>query len=84
MQSGAEGIRRWPRPGSATEEDWLGEAPALTEADCDNVVDADVVVIGSAVAGSAFRAWRFGERCEGGYARAQQDIPLRWQPGFSS
>ena len=38
--------------GSATEEDWLGEAPALTEADCDNVVDVDVVVIGSAVAGS--------------------------------
>lgn len=37
--------------GSATEEDWLGEAPALAEADCDNVVDSDVVVIGSAVAG---------------------------------
>ena len=36
----------------AAEEDWLGEAPALTEADCDNVVDTDVVVIGSAVSGS--------------------------------
>lgn len=36
----------------AVEEDWLGEAPALTEADCDNVVDTDVVVIGSAVSGS--------------------------------
>ena len=50
--------------GSATEEDWLGEAPALTEADCDNVVDADVVVIGSAVAGSlsAFGALENGAK----------------------
>lgn len=36
----------------AVEQDWLGEAPALTEADCGNVVDTDVVVIGSAVSGS--------------------------------
>lgn len=50
--------------GSATEEDWLGEAPVLTEADCDNVVDADVVVIGSAVAGSlsAFGALENGAK----------------------
>ena len=38
--------------GTGTEGDWLGAAPQLTEADCDNVVEADVVVIGSAVAGS--------------------------------
>ena len=44
--------------------DWLGEAPQLTEADCADVVDADVVVIGSAVAGSlsAFGALENGAK----------------------
>ena len=47
--------------GSATEEDWLGEAPVLTEADCDNVVDAD----GGRL---AFRVRCLGERRESRHA----------------
>ena len=31
--------------------DWLGDKPGLSEADCTQTVDADVVVIGSALAG---------------------------------
>ena len=37
---------------SAASEDWLGEAPALTVDDCAESVECEVLVVGSALAGS--------------------------------
>jgi len=47
---------------SAASEDWLGSAPGLSVADCSSTVDTDVLVIGSALAGSmaAYGAMRNG------------------------
>ena len=43
------------KAGSATQGgDWLGEAPAVSKKDCTATFESDVVVLGSAVAGS----WR--------------------------
>lgn len=36
---------------SEDDSDWLGEAPALTEDDCEQTVEAEVVVVGGALAG---------------------------------
>ena len=37
---------------SAVAEDWLGEAPSLTPDDCKETVETEVLVVGSALAGS--------------------------------
>lgn len=38
-------------PAAASATDWLGEAPAITDADCSETIDTDVLVVGAGCSG---------------------------------
>lgn len=50
--SGSSAKKEADKSAAASSEDWLGEAPSLTPNDCSKTVETEVIVVGSALAGS--------------------------------